>query len=95
MFGQVSELYRTGKSIKHINKATSDEQAKRFVKHQSHGVTVETNTTECWLKQSLTYRCKSVVERFLSLDLEDKDLDLQRFMKEELLPFADELPNHS
>uniref|UniRef100_A0A3Q4AJD4 MutS protein homolog 5 n=1 Tax=Mola mola TaxID=94237 RepID=A0A3Q4AJD4_MOLML len=60
---EVSELYRTGKSIKHINKATSDEQAKR---------------------------CKSVVERFLSLDLEDKDLDLQRFMKEELLPSADE-----
>lgn len=36
-------------------------------------------------------RCKTVVEKFLSLNLEDKDLDLQHFMKEELLPSAGEL----
>ncbi|XP_035528965.1 mutS protein homolog 5 [Morone saxatilis] len=65
---EVSELYRTGRSIKRIDKASSDEQAKR---------------------------CRSVVEKFLSLDLEDKDLDLQHFMKEELLPSAGELLNHS
>ncbi|XP_051263062.1 mutS protein homolog 5, partial [Dicentrarchus labrax] len=65
---EVSELYRTGRSIKRIDKASSDEQAKR---------------------------CRSVVEKFLSLDLEDKDLDLQHFMKEEFLPSAGELLNHS
>ena len=43
----------------------------------------------------VTDRCRSVVEKFLSLDLEDKDLDLQRFMKEELLPSAGELLNCS
>lgn len=36
-------------------------------------------------------RCKTLVEKFLSLNLEDKDLDLQHFMKEELLPSAGEL----
>lgn len=40
-------------------------------------------------------RYRFVVEKFLSLDLDDKDLDLQRFMKEELLPSAGELLNHS
>ncbi|KAM9353958.1 LOW QUALITY PROTEIN: mutS protein homolog 5 [Symphorus nematophorus] len=65
---EVSELYRTGRSIKRFDKASSDEQANR---------------------------CKSVVEKFLSLDLEDKDLNLQHFMKEELLPSAGELLNHS
>lgn len=40
---------------------------------------------------SVTGRYRSVVEKFLNLDLEDKDLDLQRFMKEELLPSAGEL----
>ncbi|XP_037532892.1 mutS protein homolog 5 [Nematolebias whitei] len=65
---EVSEHYRTGKPIKHIDKASSDEQTKR---------------------------CSSVVARFLSLDLEDKDLDLQSFMKDELLPSAGEKLNHS
>uniref|UniRef100_A0A667XGR5 MutS homolog 5 n=1 Tax=Myripristis murdjan TaxID=586833 RepID=A0A667XGR5_9TELE len=36
-------------------------------------------------------RCKRVVEKFLSLDLEDKNVDLQRFLKEELLPSGGEL----
>ncbi|XP_061572797.1 mutS protein homolog 5 [Cololabis saira] len=65
---EVSEHYRTGKPIKPVDKASSDEQAKR---------------------------CTSVVEKFLSLDLEDKDLDLQRFMKDELLPSAGELLKRS
>ncbi|XP_030014274.1 mutS protein homolog 5 [Sphaeramia orbicularis] len=39
-------------------------------------------------------RCRSVVEQFLNLDLEDKDLDLKHFMREELLPSAGELLNH-
>uniref|UniRef100_A0A671UNH2 MutS protein homolog 5 n=1 Tax=Sparus aurata TaxID=8175 RepID=A0A671UNH2_SPAAU len=61
---EVSELYRTGRSIKRIDNSSSDE-------------------------------CRSVVEKFLSLDLEDKDLNLQHFMKEELLPSAGELLNRS
>ncbi|XP_075868893.1 mutS protein homolog 5 [Nelusetta ayraudi] len=61
---EVSQLYRTGRAIKHVDKASSDERANR---------------------------CKTVVEKFLSLNLEDKDLDLQHFMKEELLPSAGEL----
>ncbi|XP_030248864.1 mutS protein homolog 5 isoform X1 [Sparus aurata] len=65
---EVSELYRTGRSIKRIDNSSSDEQANR---------------------------CRSVVEKFLSLDLEDKDLNLQHFMKEELLPSAGELLNRS
>ncbi|XP_034466474.1 mutS protein homolog 5 isoform X3 [Hippoglossus hippoglossus] len=65
---EVSELYRTGRPIKRIDKASTDEQANR---------------------------CRSVVERFLNLNLEDKELDLQSFMKEELLPSAGELLNHS
>ncbi|XP_058504801.1 mutS protein homolog 5 [Solea solea] len=65
---EVSELYRTGRPIKHIDKASSDEQASR---------------------------CQAVVEKFLNLDLEDKDLDLHSFMKEEFLPSAGELLNRS
>ncbi|XP_031708350.1 mutS protein homolog 5 isoform X2 [Anarrhichthys ocellatus] len=65
---EVSELYRTGRLIKRIDKASSDEQANR---------------------------CRSLVEAFLSLDLEDTELDLQHFMKEELLPSAGELLNRS
>ncbi|XP_029359638.1 mutS protein homolog 5 [Echeneis naucrates] len=65
---EVSELYRTGRPIKHIDKASSDEQANR---------------------------CRSAVEKFMNLDLEDKDLDLLRFMKEELLSSTRQLLNHS
>ncbi|XP_063340914.1 mutS protein homolog 5 [Pelmatolapia mariae] len=42
-----------------------------------------------------TKRCQFVVEKFLSLNLEDKDLDVQRFLKEELLPSAGNLLNRS
>ncbi|CAI5662383.1 unnamed protein product [Oreochromis niloticus] len=42
-----------------------------------------------------TKRCQFVVEKFLSLNLEDKDLDVQRFLKEELLPSAGDLLNRS
>lgn len=31
-------------------------------------------------------RCACVVEKFLSLDLDDKSVDLQAFLKDELLP---------
>ncbi|TNN02578.1 hypothetical protein fugu_010065 [Takifugu bimaculatus] len=65
---EVSELHRTGKPIKRIDTASTDEQANR---------------------------CRFVVEKFLRLDLDDKDLDLQRFLKEELLPSAGELLNHT
>ncbi|XP_026173036.1 mutS protein homolog 5 [Mastacembelus armatus] len=64
---EVSELYRTGRPIRRVDNASSEEQ---------------------------TIRCRSVVEKFLSLDLEDKDLDLQHFMKEELLPSAGEVLSH-
>ncbi|XP_047455391.1 mutS protein homolog 5 isoform X1 [Mugil cephalus] len=40
-------------------------------------------------------RCRFFVEKFLSLDLEDKDVDLQSFMKDELTPSAGELLNSS
>ncbi|KAM3873689.1 mutS protein homolog 5 [Diretmus argenteus] len=65
---EVSELYRTGNTIKRVDKQSSDEQANR---------------------------CKCAVEKFLSLDLDDKDVDLQHFMKEELLPSAGELRPHT
>ncbi|XP_077432326.1 mutS protein homolog 5 isoform X2 [Vanacampus margaritifer] len=38
-------------------------------------------------------RYRAVVERFMSLDLEDDNLDVQRFMKEEVLPSAGQLQN--
>ncbi|XP_019747619.1 mutS protein homolog 5 isoform X2 [Hippocampus comes] len=38
-------------------------------------------------------RYRTVVERFMSLDLEDDNLDVQRFMKEEVLPSAGQLQN--
>uniref|UniRef100_A0A3P9M5H2 MutS protein homolog 5 n=1 Tax=Oryzias latipes TaxID=8090 RepID=A0A3P9M5H2_ORYLA len=40
-------------------------------------------------------RCRIMVEKFLSLDLDNKDLDLQSFMKEEILPSAGEPQNSS
>ncbi|KAM3615167.1 uncharacterized protein V6R79_024370 [Siganus canaliculatus] len=65
---EVSELYRTGRSIKRVDNSSSGKQANR---------------------------CQSVVEKFLSLDLEDKDLDLQPFLNQEVLPFAEELLNNN
>ncbi|XP_015256862.1 PREDICTED: mutS protein homolog 5 [Cyprinodon variegatus] len=65
---EVSEHYRTGKPIKHIDQESSGDRDKR---------------------------CQSVVEKFLSLELEDKDVDLQSFMKDELLPSAGELLKRS
>ncbi|XP_049586797.1 mutS protein homolog 5 [Syngnathus scovelli] len=56
---EVSELYRTGKAIKRIDK--SDEEADRYA---------------------------TMVEKFMSLDLDDDNLDLQRFLEEEILPSA-------
>lgn len=48
-----------------------------------------------FLKHTVTDRCRSVVEKFLSIDLEDQELDLQHFLKEELLPSAGGLLNRS
>lgn len=92
---QVSHLYRTGRAIKHVDKASSDERANRFVELGLHSAAVE-RASEWMLslkggKLAVIDRCKTVVETFLSLNLEDKDLDLQHFMKEELLPSAGEL----
>ncbi|XP_076832960.1 mutS protein homolog 5 isoform X2 [Brachyhypopomus gauderio] len=61
---EVSDLYRTGKTIKRIDQPSSDESI---------------------------HRCESVVEKFLSLDLDDPSIDLQSYMKEELLPSVGEL----
>uniref|UniRef100_W5K140 MutS protein homolog 5 n=1 Tax=Astyanax mexicanus TaxID=7994 RepID=W5K140_ASTMX len=61
---EVSELYRTGKTIKRIDQPSGDEQINR---------------------------CKRVVQKFLSLDLDDLSLDLVKFMKEELLPIGERL----
>lgn len=36
-------------------------------------------------------RCLKVVEKFLSLDLDDPSVDLQLYMKKELLPSVGEL----
>ncbi|XP_021164522.2 mutS protein homolog 5 [Fundulus heteroclitus] len=65
---EVSEQYRTGEPVKRVDRASSDEQARR---------------------------CQSVVEKFLSLDLEDKDVDLHGFMKDEVLPSAGDPVNRS
>ncbi|KAM4600374.1 mutS protein homolog 5 [Polymixia lowei] len=61
---EVSELYRTGKTIKRIDRPSCDEQANR---------------------------CTCVVDKFLQVDLEDKNVDLQRFLKEDLLPSGGDL----
>ncbi|KAK0147862.1 MutS 5 [Merluccius polli] len=61
---EVSELYRTGKTIKRIDRPSLDEQ---------------------------TNRCNWLVEKFLSVDLNNKDVNLQNFLKEELLPSAGDL----
>ncbi|XP_074844862.1 mutS protein homolog 5 [Carettochelys insculpta] len=39
-------------------------------------------------KESQLERCKSLVEKFLSLDLDNSQLDLEKFMSQEVLPSA-------
>ncbi|XP_046906065.1 mutS protein homolog 5 [Hypomesus transpacificus] len=56
---EVSELYRTGKTINRIDGPSSED---------------------------LASSCARVVDTFLSVDLEDSSVDLQIFMKEQLLP---------
>ncbi|KAM9852103.1 mutS protein homolog 5 [Aulostomus maculatus] len=92
---EVSELYRTGRPVKRIDKASTDEQANRFVAAQINLQQRGMCVAYSGVNVRMPDRCRSVVERFLSLDLEDKDLDLQRFMKEELLPSAGQLLNRS
>ncbi|XP_077383982.1 mutS protein homolog 5 isoform X1 [Festucalex cinctus] len=48
---------------------------------------------DCVTSEEQANRYRAVVERFMSLDLEDDNLDLQRFMKEEVLPSAGQLQN--
>lgn len=88
---QVSELYRTGKPIKRIDTASTDKQENRFVKLLSEKMAGKGSSGN----PSVTDRCRFVVEKFLSLDLDDTGLDLQRFMKEELLPSGGKLLNRS
>uniref|UniRef100_G3P3K3 MutS protein homolog 5 n=1 Tax=Gasterosteus aculeatus aculeatus TaxID=481459 RepID=G3P3K3_GASAC len=59
------------------------------------GVEVNTQTHTPTPIQIRRSRCRSLVEAFLSLDLDDNELNLQNFMTEELLPSAGELLNHS
>ncbi|KAL7832184.1 hypothetical protein AOLI_G00297320 [Acnodon oligacanthus] len=61
---EVSDLYRTGRTIKRFDQPSSDEQISR---------------------------CERVVEKFLTLDLDDPSVDLQSFLKEELLPTVGEV----
>ncbi|MCI4386162.1 hypothetical protein PGIGA_G00059170 [Pangasianodon gigas] len=61
---EVSDLYRTGRTIQRIDQPSSEE---------------------------LITRCESVVEKFLSLNLDDPSTDLQRFLKDELLPTVGEV----
>eukprot|EP00063_Salmo_salar_P082618 XP_014057453.1 PREDICTED: mutS protein homolog 5-like [Salmo salar] len=61
---EVSELYRTGKTIKRIDRPSTEEQANK---------------------------CVCVVKKFLCVNLEDQSVDLQRYMKEELLPSGGDL----
>ncbi|XP_062322043.1 mutS protein homolog 5 isoform X6 [Osmerus eperlanus] len=56
---EVSELYRTGKTINRIDGPSSED---------------------------LASSCARVVDTFMSVDLEDSSVDLQIFMKEQLLP---------
>ncbi|XP_036794684.1 mutS protein homolog 5 [Oncorhynchus mykiss] len=61
---EVSELYRTGKTIKRIDRPSTEE---------------------------LANKCVCVVKKFLCVNLEDQSVDLQRYMKEELLPSGGDL----
>ncbi|KAI4884232.1 hypothetical protein NFI96_011607, partial [Prochilodus magdalenae] len=70
---EVSDLYRTGRTIKRIDHTSSDEEMKRF-----HGFFLILQIYE------------RVVEKFLALDLDDPSVDLQSYMKNELLPTAGE-----
>ncbi|XP_062872816.1 mutS protein homolog 5 isoform X2 [Trichomycterus rosablanca] len=61
---EVSELYRTGRTIKRIDQPSGKEQINR---------------------------CEKLVEKFLSLDLDDPSTDLQSFIKDELLATVGEV----
>ncbi|XP_051535087.1 mutS protein homolog 5 [Myxocyprinus asiaticus] len=61
---EASDLYRTGRPIKKIDRPSADEQ---------------------------NSRCAEVVEKFVSLDLDDPDLDLKLYMKDDLQPALEEL----
>ncbi|KAA0701782.1 MutS protein -like protein 5 [Triplophysa tibetana] len=61
---EVSELYRTGRTIRKMDSPSADEQYSR---------------------------CTEVVEKFLSLDLDDPELDLDAYLKGDVLPALEEV----
>ncbi|KAI2656430.1 hypothetical protein H4Q32_013362 [Labeo rohita] len=60
---EVSELYRTGRTIRKMDRPSSGEQ---------------------------NGRCVEVVEKFLSIDLDDPELDLDSYLKDEVQPALEE-----
>ncbi|RXN03580.1 mutS -like protein [Labeo rohita] len=61
---EVSELYRTGRTIRKMDRPSSGEQ---------------------------NGRCVEVVEKFLSIDLDDPELDLDSYLKDEVQPALEEV----
>lgn len=61
---EVSELYRTGRTIRKMDRQSSDEQYSR---------------------------CVEEVEKFFSMDLDDPELDLDTYLKDEVLPTLEEV----
>ncbi|KAK2880744.1 hypothetical protein QQF64_008965 [Cirrhinus molitorella] len=61
---EVSELYRTGRTIRKIDKPSSDEQ---------------------------NARCVEMMGKFLSIDLDDPELDPDSYLKDEMLPALEEV----
>ncbi|XP_067307717.1 mutS protein homolog 5 isoform X2 [Pseudorasbora parva] len=61
---EVSELYRTGRAIRKLDRPTADEQ---------------------------NSRCAEVVEKFLNIDPDDPEMDLDSYLKDEVFPALDEV----
>ncbi|XP_073674425.1 mutS protein homolog 5 [Garra rufa] len=61
---EVSELYRTGRTIRKMDRPSSDEHFGR---------------------------CAEMMEKFLSVDLDDPELDPDSYLKEEMLPALEEV----
>ncbi|KAK7156797.1 hypothetical protein R3I94_006744 [Phoxinus phoxinus] len=61
---EVSELYRTGRTIRKMDRPSADKQ---------------------------NSRCAEVLEKILNIDLDDPEMDLVSYMKEEMLPALEEV----
>ncbi|XP_056121978.1 mutS protein homolog 5 [Rhinichthys klamathensis goyatoka] len=61
---EVSELYRAGRTIRKMDRPTTDEQ---------------------------NSRCAEVVEKFLHIDLDDPEVDLYSYLKDEVRPAVEEV----